>query len=440
MTVSASAAPHRSARALNSWALWTLPKPAIAYVVVADVASLAAALLPGSAGRRDLAAAALLLAVFVLQHETALGAERARLRVSAAQPGEHEAAYLVPTTIYTMATAMLLPPVLIVVSAVALYSYRWARITRPRLDRSQGPGYRMTFNCASVALAGVAVWSVREAAGLRLVEGMTDLRPVLVMVVAVAVYAVVQFGLVAGAVSLAAENLAPARTMARALAHHGMELSQLSIGALAAFLLASASPWLAILLAPSLWLFTQAILVSRLQAEAAADSATGLLNAAAWHRRADTELQRTRRSGAGLLGVLVVDIDAFRRINNLYGARAGDRALAHIAHALPTAVREDDGIGRMHGEEFVVVAPAVDATDLAQLSARIADVVTRLDFTAVLDAEPGTAPTLTASVGTALWPADGDSIDDLLARADAALRVIKTRNAESSEQGATAPQ
>ncbi|WP_165438613.1 GGDEF domain-containing protein [Pseudonocardia sediminis] len=423
---------------MGTWALWTLPTPAIVYVLAVDAVAFGVALLPGPIRRADLAVAALLLAVFVLQHEAALTAERSRLRVSSAQAGQNEAAYLVPTTVYTMATAMLLPPLLIGLSAVALYGYRWARITRPRLDLHKGPGYRMTFNCASVVLAGAAVWTVRQVTGLQLADGMTNLQPVLTLAIAIAVYAIVQFGLVAAAVSAAAGSLTPARTMARALCHHGMEISQLSIGALAAFLLASPSPWLAVLLAPMLWLFTQAILVSRLQAEAAADSATGLLNAAAWHRRAGTELQRARRRGAGL-GVLVIDIDAFRQINNAFGTRAGDRALAHIAHGLSAAVREDDAIGRMHGEEFVVVAPCVDATDLAELSSRITGAVRQLDFAAVLGAEAGTAPTLTASVGTSIWPADADSVDELLAHADAALRVAKISADDRTDHHASAP-
>src|SRR6185312_8514453 len=84
------------------------------------------------------------------------------------------------------------------------------------------------------------------------------------------------------------------------------------------------------------------------------DGKTGLLNAAAWHAQAERALRRASRHD-GAKGVLVLDLDHFKSVNDTYGHLAGDQVLAAVAAALRTEVRDRDLVGRFGGEEFVIL-------------------------------------------------------------------------------------
>jgi diguanylate cyclase (GGDEF)-like protein len=152
-----------------------------------------------------------------------------------------------------------------------------------------------------------------------------------------------------------------------------------------------------------------------LRAQAATDGLTGLLN----HRGSQERLRREIEDAAAAgrpLSVVVLDLDHFKRINDTLGHAEGDRALAAAAAKLGSVVRDGDAVGRLGGEEFVLVLPgvageaAVDAAERAR--AALGDVVagrTRLE----------------ASAGVATFPEDAQEAADLLARADAALYAAK---------------
>ncbi|OLM28670.1 GAF domain/GGDEF domain protein [Pseudonocardia sp. Ae717_Ps2] len=398
-----------------------LPGPALTYVVTVEVVALAAvATAPAAATRTQLGLAALLVLACLIQHEAALSAERGYRRATIKREKSNDTGHLVTNSIYTFAAALLFPPWLMAATVAVIYGYRILRIDRPRMPRERGPVYRTTFTATTVVLAGIAAHYTARGLGLDLADGAPTLVPVVAALVTIAAYTVVQAGLIAGMVLLAAGRLA-ARDMITDVRQHGFELSQLSIGATVAFLLASPSPWLALLLVPTLWLLMRSVLVSDV---GMADRDAGLLSPGAWHRAATAELQRARRRSTGL-GVLAVDLDGFRRINDAWGVRAGDRVLDEVARVLPTAVRDGDVLGRMHGEEFVVAAPAADGADLAALAERVLATIAAIDLAAILSLEREDAPELTACIGAAGWPDNGDSIDVLLTRADDQLHEAK---------------
>ena len=95
------------------------------------------------------------------------------------------------------------------------------------------------------------------------------------------------------------------------------------------------------------------------QAAARTDPKTGLLNAAAWQREADTEIVRARRTGE-TLALLLVDIDHFKRVNDTYGHLIGDQVLRRRGRHLCSQFRDYDVVGRFGGEEFVVLLPRAD--------------------------------------------------------------------------------
>ncbi|MDN5749507.1 MAG: GGDEF domain-containing protein, partial [Pseudonocardia sp.] len=127
------------------------------------------------------------------------------------------------------------------------------------------------------------------------------------------------------------------------------------MGALAAVALGSA-PGLVALVLPPILVLHRAVLVRQLEVQASTDAKTGLLNVATWQAAAMRALRRTQRSGTGA-GVLILDLDHFKVVNDTHGHLAGDDVLAAVATQLRQGVREQDLVGRFGGEEFVVLLP-----------------------------------------------------------------------------------
>ena len=152
-----------------------------------------------------------------------------------------------------------------------------------------------------------------------------------------------------------------------------------------------------------------------LREQAATDGLTGLLN----HRGSQERLRREIEAAAGAgrsLSVVVLDLDHFKRINDSYGHAEGDKALAAAAAKLRSVVREDDAVGRLGGEEFVLVLPGVAGEPAAEAAERaraaLAEVVVG-------------GRRLQSSAGVATCPEDARDAADLLERADAALYAAK---------------
>jgi len=118
------------------------------------------------------------------------------------------------------------------------------------------------------------------------------------------------------------------------------------------------------------------------------------------------------------ISLLVVDIDHFKRINDLYGHAAGDEALRRIARELGEAVREGDSVYRYGGEEFIVVCDG-----LPHRAAVVAGERLRIGVSALT--VPGVDLPITASVGVATCPEDGNDLKSLFAIADARLYEAK---------------
>jgi diguanylate cyclase (GGDEF)-like protein/PAS domain S-box-containing protein len=152
---------------------------------------------------------------------------------------------------------------------------------------------------------------------------------------------------------------------------------------------------------------------------AARDVVTGLLN----RRGLDAALANVL-SAQGLkhpLAVLQIDLDRFKAVNDTYGHEAGDRVLREVALVLERTVRRSDVVGRVGGDEFVVVLPGIETVERAQdIAASIIDGVgTPIPIGGGRRAEIG------ASIGIAFagWP--GESAASLLRRADTAMYAAK---------------
>jgi diguanylate cyclase (GGDEF)-like protein/PAS domain S-box-containing protein len=159
----------------------------------------------------------------------------------------------------------------------------------------------------------------------------------------------------------------------------------------------------------------------RLRHEALHDPLTGLANRTLLRVRLEHALQRCER-GDGAAAVLFVDIDGFKRVNDAYGHVIGDSVLAALGHRLESAVRPGDTVGRIGGDEFVVVCEDVDRDEALAVGRRLQETIR-----APLKAG-GLEHRLSASIGIALSPGDADA---LLSHADSASYAAKAAGAGS---------
>jgi diguanylate cyclase (GGDEF)-like protein len=158
----------------------------------------------------------------------------------------------------------------------------------------------------------------------------------------------------------------------------------------------------------------------QLEYMATTDPLTGLWNRRHLFGRLEAEMARVRRQ-QGSVGVVMIDIDHFKRFNDSFGHAAGDRVLQLTARAIESAIRTYDIVGRIGGEELLVIASDIDPAELKRLSERIRQSVEGMNLSAVC---PGC--TITVSAGAAIASADAqETADSLAARADAALYAAK---------------
>jgi diguanylate cyclase (GGDEF)-like protein len=147
---------------------------------------------------------------------------------------------------------------------------------------------------------------------------------------------------------------------------------------------------------------------------ASSDPLTGLAN----HRRLfeilDSELQRSRRTGRSF-GLLLFDLDGLKKINDRYGHLTGSRAIKRLGVALRGNSRSIDTPARFGGDEFALVLPESGEMEAKQAAARICEQL----------ASDGQQPALSVSVGAAVYPMDGTTIEKLLGSADRALYKMK---------------
>jgi diguanylate cyclase (GGDEF)-like protein/PAS domain S-box-containing protein len=128
------------------------------------------------------------------------------------------------------------------------------------------------------------------------------------------------------------------------------------------------------------------------------------------------------RATNAMLGVVFLDLDRFKHINDTRGHETGDKLLQEVAHRLRACVRDSDVVIRMGGDEFVVVFRNVKSYDEVTLGA--ARIIETLNKPIVIDQHPLQT---TGSVGVSLFPRDGDNMGELLKHSDTAMYQAKDR-------------
>ncbi len=158
-----------------------------------------------------------------------------------------------------------------------------------------------------------------------------------------------------------------------------------------------------------------------LQQQAITDELTGVYNRRHFMLRAEQELHRIQRYG-GACSLLMLDLDAFKRINDAFGHPIGDKVLAKVAEICLATLRCTDLFGRVGGEEFAALLPETDAEGAGIIAERIRRHIQE----AVIDTSESNTVSLSVSIGVATYHDKKETLMALIQRADAALYAAKS--------------
>jgi diguanylate cyclase (GGDEF)-like protein len=149
------------------------------------------------------------------------------------------------------------------------------------------------------------------------------------------------------------------------------------------------------------------------------DLLTNTHNRASLDKQMDARIENARQS-AGIFGLIYIDLDDFKQINDVFGHQAGDLFLKEVARRMRQQLRPGDVLARLGGDEFAALVPVAHArADVEEIALRL-----ERSFDNPFDAG-GCVLRGAASVGLALYPEDGSTKDSLLSAADAAMYVAK---------------
>ena len=262
--------------------------------------------------------------------------------------------------------ALLLPPVYALLMPIPVQALLQLRVRRTLL-------YRRALVSAAYGLAGAAASAAFHVAVPDPLQGRADwlsgLDTVIpVMIVCALVFTVTNTAIVA----VAAHGTTPGGRWREVLWNREqavLDVAELCVGVLVTIACAL-TPVLLLVALPPVMLLQRGLMHQQLQAAARTDAKTGLLNAAAWQREADTEISRALRTDESL-ALLLIDIDHFKRVNDTYGHLTGDQVLIGVAGTLVNQLRDYDVVGRFGGEEFVVLLPHADTLEACRVAERL---------------------------------------------------------------------
>ena len=165
-----------------------------------------------------------------------------------------------------------------------------------------------------------------------------------------------------------------------------------------------------------------------LHVEATHDPLTGLANRRLFYDRLQQAIRHAHRYG-GKVGILYVDLDRFKDINDKFGHHVGDAVLTEVAKRLSSCIRDSDTVARLGGDEFVVLLDGVQGReDYLAAAHKIEQALNANSSFYGLDVE------IAASIGQALYPDDGADEDSLIRAADAAMYRIKSGSESQHQQ------
>ncbi|MCR6484636.1 GGDEF domain-containing protein [Amycolatopsis sp. OK19-0408] len=411
------------------WTLWQQRSSLVFYCFLVESVALVATVWTAAAvpvRPWDLAVFGVLAGLGVLQAELGRKIERVRRLVS-------DTPHINLTSVWTFAGVLLLPPALVAALVAVLYVHLATR-SLARIKRV--PPFRMTLNASLVVVTCYAAEFLLSRLGVP--DMYTALTAGWRGVTAITFAAVTYF-------LVSAITILPALTITKrsikaffgGLGDNLLEVATLCLGLLTALTLATL-PALAVAIVPPLLVLHRAVLIKQLEIAATTDEKTGLFNTTGWHLLASRELARAQRSTRSTFGVLMIDLDYFKLINDEHGHLAGDTVLRAVAAAIKSAVRDYDSVGRFGGEEFVVLLPDIGPAAVLAVAERIRSAIETLKVEYEDGVSVRVIDALSASIGVATYPDGGTAVDRLLQAADKALYRAKDAGRNQVVDG-TAP-
>ncbi|WP_370971915.1 diguanylate cyclase [Amycolatopsis sp. cg9] len=411
------------------WTLWRQRRSLVFYCFLVESVALVAtvrtaAVVPVRAW--DLAVFGVLAGLGVLQAELGRQVERVRRLVS-------DTPHINLTSVWTFAGVLLLPPALVTALIAILYTHLATR-SLARIKRV--PPFRTTLNATLVVITCYAAEVVLHRLGVPdMYTALTSgWRGVTAIALAAAAYFLVSAITILPALTITTRSV---KAFFGGLGDNLLEVATLCLGLLTALTLATL-PALAVAIVPPLLVLHRAVLIKQLEIAATTDEKTGLFNTTGWHLLASRELARAQRNKRSTFGVLMIDLDHFKLINDEHGHLAGDAVLRAVAATIKSAVRDYDSVGRFGGEEFVVLLPDIGPAAVLAVAERIRSAIETLKVEYFDGAASRVIGDLSASIGVATYPDGGTAVDRLLQAADKALYRAKDAGRNQVVDG-TAP-
>ncbi|ATE57855.1 MULTISPECIES: GGDEF domain-containing protein [Actinosynnema] len=390
---------------MREWPLWTLRRPALAYWILVDAAALAASVLA------------------IVATERPTPDEIARFSAIAGTAG----AVIIVSSVYSdrvgeiarnpwAAHLSYLTAGLVALPGNLLVLLLFGPALHGLLDQ-RPEVHRWLFTLSSTALA---VFGTRLAIGWEHpTTGRLD-----VLVLGATMLLTVRAALISLGLKLRSPR-APSEEVVGEPIDVVLGVVAVSIGGLMGFA-ALATAVHAVVAGPPLALLERAAQLPHWRRSAQRDAKTGLANAAHWDGRARYELAKARATERPM-AVLLLDLDHFKKVNDLVGHLAGDAALSAVAGLLNTSTRRGDLVGRFGGEEFVVLLPDAEPAVARSVAQRVRHAIADLQVPTVrTDGHAHLLTGLTVSIGVSTTQRFGYELPDLMVAADSALLAAKS--------------
>jgi diguanylate cyclase (GGDEF)-like protein len=395
----------------HRWPVWSLRRPAVVTVFVVEILAVvvtAATVTRVPIKHSDWMILTVLGVGSILHMELVRGVERIREGTRGNTP------HMDLKSVWTFAGLLLLPPSLSIALVVVTCVHQRVRLVRMQT-------FRWLYSSTAVMLATEASAAVLYAG---LPAGHYPGLPnswwgVAVIVLAATMRWFVNLALVVGIILLSSPK-ANAHAALGGFDNNLVEMAALALGAVAALVMVH-DPWFLVLILPPLLVLHRSLLLRQYEVAARTDAKTGLVNAMHWSQIARGELARAERDRTSV-GVLMLDLDHFKQINDNHGHLTGDAVLKAVSDALRKEARDYDVVGRFGGEEFMILLPGLDPVDIVATAERFRRCIGGLVVGSPDD--HGTV-TVTASAGVVAYPDGGVDLDELLLAADAALYRAK---------------
>ena len=167
-----------------------------------------------------------------------------------------------------------------------------------------------------------------------------------------------------------------------------------------------------------------------LRTMATTDFLTGLASRRDYIDDLNRQIARIQRSPQALCSLLLIDLDLFKRVNDIYGHAVGDHMLQHISRLMRNDLRRVDSIGRIGGEEFSILMPDTDVQAATTFAERLRK---KIEITPLLDGERSIP--ITISIGITQIHVEDSSAESVFERADVALYRAKNSGRNRVELG-----